>query len=240
AMGGCVAGCVLAYFGLKEVVAIIPADVIPSEAVITLNRVTLLFALGVTLLTTLLCGLAPAFHAVGADLHTRLMGSGKGVNAGFRHGRFRAGLVIAEVAFSIVLLTGAGLMIRSLIALHHVELGFNPVKVLDLRVASLPGRYDTAEAKKVLFQKIISRVSTIPGVISSGVHCCATPPLAKPFSLLDVPGKSYPEATYVQFELCSEGYFQTLNVPLLRGRLLSETDIDSARHVAVINQATAR
>src|SRR5262249_54952002 len=78
AMGGCVAGCVLAYFGLKEVVAIIPADVIPSEAVITLNRVTLLFALGVTLLTTLLCGLAPAFHAVGADLHTRLMGSGKG------------------------------------------------------------------------------------------------------------------------------------------------------------------
>ena len=72
------------------------------------------------------------------------------------------------------------------------------------------------------------------------MHCCATPPLAKPFSLLDVPGKSYPEATYVQFELCSEGYFQTLNVPLLRGRLLSETDIDSAGQVAVINQATAR
>ena len=240
AMGGCIVGSALAWFGLKEVIAIIPAGMIPSEAVIALNRVTLLFALGVTILTTLLCGLAPAFHAVSSDLHSRLMGSGKGVNAGFRHGRFRASLVIAEVAFSIVLLTGAGLLIRSLIALGHVELGFNPIKVLDLRVASLPGRYDTAEQKKVLFQKIISSVSSIPGVITTGVHCCATPPLAKPFSRLDVPGKSYPEASYVQFELCSEGYFQTLNIPLMRGRLLSESDIDSARLVAVINQATAR
>jgi predicted permease len=240
AMGGCITGGVFAYFGLKEVVAIIPPDTIPSEAVITLNWLVLLFALGVTILTTLLCGLVPAVHAVGGDLHTRLMGSGKGVNGGFRHGRFRAGLVITQVAFSIVLLIGSGLMIRSLTALRHVELGFNPVNVLDLTVTSLPGRYDTAEQKRLFFQKILVRVETIPGVIAAGVHCCAAPPLAKPFSLLDVPGKSYPEASYVQFELCSEGYFQTLNIPLMRGRLLSTSDIDSARRVAVINQSTAR
>jgi predicted permease len=240
ATGGCIAGCALAYFGLKEVIAIIPPDTIPSEVVITLSRAALLFALGVTILTTFLCGLAPAFHAVGADLHTRLMGSGKSVDGGFRHGRFRAGLVITQVAFSIVLLIGSGLMIRSLLALHHVELGFNPANVLDLTVTSLPGRYDTAEQKRLFFQEVLARVTAIPGVIAAGVHCCAAPPLAKPFSLIDVPGKSYPEASYVQFELCSEGYFQTLNVPLVRGRLLSEDDIDSARRVAVINQATAR
>jgi putative ABC transport system permease protein len=240
AMGGCIAGCVLAYFGLKQIIAIIPPDTIPSEVMITLNRAALFFALGVTMLTTLLCGLAPAIHAVGGDLHRRLMGSGKGVNEGFRHGRLRAGLVIAQVAFSIVLLIGSGLMIRSLIALHHVELGFNPVNVLDLTVTSLPGRYDTAEQKRLFFQEIIERVEAIPGVIAAGVHCCAAPPLAKPFSLLDVPGKSYPEASYVQFEPCSEGYFQTLEIPLLRGRLLAQSDIDSARRVAVINQSTAR
>jgi putative ABC transport system permease protein len=240
AMGGCITGCVLAYFGLKEVIAIIPPDTIPSEVVITLNRAALLFALGLTILTTLLCGLVPAVHAVGGDLHTRLIGSSKGVNKGFRHGRFRAGLVIAEVAFSIVLLIGSGLMIRSLIALHHVDLGFNAVNVLDLRVTSPPGRYDTAEQKKLFFQKILGRVTAIPGVITAGVHCCAAPPLAKPFSLLDVPGKTYAEASYVQFELCSEGYFQTLNIPLKRGRLFSEGDMDSARRVAVINQSTAR
>ncbi|PYV82754.1 MAG: hypothetical protein DMG05_27535 [Acidobacteria bacterium] len=230
AMGGCITGCVLANFGLKEVIAI----------VITLNRAALLFALGLTFLTTLLCGLVPAVQAVGGDLHTRLIGSGKGVNGGLRHGRFRAGLVMAEVAFSIVLLIGSGLMIRSLIALHHVEPGFNAVNVLDLRVTSPPGRYDTAEQKKLFFQKILGRVTAIPGVLTAGVHCCAAPPLAKPFSLLDVPGKTYPEASYVQFELCSEGYFQTLNIPLKRGRLFSEGDMDSARRVALINQSTAR
>ena len=240
AMGGCIAGCVLAYFGLKEVVAIIPPDTIPSEVVITLNWAVLLFALGVTMLITLLCGLAPAVHAVGGDLHTRLMGSGKGVNGGFRHGRLRAGLVIVEVAFSIVLLIGSGLMIRSLTALRHVELGFNPVNVLDLRVTSPPGRYDRADQKKVFVQKILARVTAIPGVIAAGVHCCAAPPLATPFSLLSLSGKTYPEASYVQFELCSQGYFQTLDIPLKHGRLFSEGDMDSARRVAVINQSTAR
>ncbi len=190
AMGGCITGCALAYFGLKEVAAIIPQDTIPSEVIITLNWMVLLFAVGLTFLTTLLCGLAPAIHAVGRDLQTRLAGSGKGINLSFRHSRFRSGLVISEVAFSSVLLVGSGLMARSLAALYYVELGFNPTNVLDLRVTSLPGRYDTADQKHLLFQKILDRVTASPGVIAAGVHCCASPPFAKPFSLLVVPGKT--------------------------------------------------
>jgi putative ABC transport system permease protein len=184
--------------------------------------------------------LAPAIHAVGHDLHTRLAGSSKGSNLSFRHGRFRSGLVISEIAFSAVLLVGSGLMARSLTALYYVELGFNPTNVLDLRVTSPLGRYDTAEQKNRLFRRILERLEPSPGVITAGVHCCAAPPLAKPFSLLAVPGKAYSDASYVQFELCSEGYFQTLGIPLKRGRLFTKDDIDSAGRVAVVNQSLAR
>ena len=100
-----------------------PDQTIPAEAVLRLNWRALLFAVGVTGLTTLLCGLAPAIHAVRGDLHTRLKDTGKGVNADFRHGKFRSGLVVWEVMLSIVLLVGAGLMMRGLFALQHVELG---------------------------------------------------------------------------------------------------------------------
>src|SRR5216684_4984241 len=112
-MVACAVGCVFAYFGMKVVAAAIPhkGATVGGEAVIGLDLMVLFFTLGVTALTTLLCGLAPALHAVGRDVQPMLTGSGKGSAGEFRHGRFRAGLVVVEVALSIVLLTSAGLMI---------------------------------------------------------------------------------------------------------------------------------
>src|SRR5215472_2156907 len=123
----CAAGCVFAYFGMRVVAAAIPhkGQSAGGEAVIGLDSTVLFFTLGVTALTTLLCGLTPALHAVGRDVQPMLTGNGKGTNGSFRHGRFRASLVIVEVALSIVLLTGAGLMIRSFYELTHIDLGFN-------------------------------------------------------------------------------------------------------------------
>ena len=85
-------------------------------------------------MTTILCGWAPALHAVRGELSSRLAGSGKGAGAGFRHGRLRAGLVVFEVALSILLLVGAGLMMRTLFALQNVDLGFNPRNILSIRL----------------------------------------------------------------------------------------------------------
>src|SRR5438309_2101258 len=97
----------------------------------------LLFALGASTLTTVLCGLTPAFYAMGGDLRSRLAGSSQGNAGGPRQGRFRSGLVMAETAISIVLLIGAGLMIRTLFALTHVNIGFDTSDTLYVRL-SLP------------------------------------------------------------------------------------------------------
>src|SRR5882762_9449448 len=158
----CVAGCLFAYFGLKGLVAIIARGPIPQETVIGLNWVVLLFALAIAVLTTLICGLAPALHAARGNLQLSMTGSGKGTGGGFRHGRLRSALVIAEVALSIMLLTGAGLMMRSFFILTHVDLGFNSEHMLYAQVApAADDRYDTAAKKKLFFEQVLQRVKEI-------------------------------------------------------------------------------
>ena len=239
ASGGCLLGCLFAYGGLEGVSAAMPEHTIPAETVLRLNIPALLFAVGVTLLTTVLCGLAPAIHAVRGDLHGRLKDTGKGVNASFRHGKFRSGLVVSEVALSIVLLVGAGLMMRSLLALQHVDLGLNPVNILVARLPLPKGRYDTAAQKKLFFSQVLQRVSALPGVIAA-TETSSLPPYGGPESDVVIPGKTHSEKWDTIFQLCSEGYFKTMGRHLLRGRLLSETDVDSARPVAVVNETLAR
>ncbi len=239
AAGGCLLGCLFAYGGLRGVSAAMPENTIPAEAVLRLNVPAMLFAVGVTFLTTILCGLAPAIHAVRGDLHGRLKDTGKGVNASFRHGKFRSGLVVSEVALSIVLLVGAGLMMRSLLALQHVELGLNPVNILVARLPLPKGRYETAAQKKLFFSQVLQRVSALPGVIAA-TETSSLPPYGGPESDVVIPGKTHSEHWDTIFQLCSEGYFKTMGRHLLRGRLLSETDVDSARPVAVVNDTLAR
>src|SRR5437016_4196358 len=240
ATAGCVAGCIFAYGGLKWVVAAIPADNgLPSEASVTLNLPALLFAAAITMLTTLLFGLAPALHAVHGQLQTRLAGSGKGVNAIFGHGRLRSGLVVVEVALSLVLLIGAGLMMRSFFVITHVDLGFNPKNVLVAELSTPNGSYNTPQKVKLLYQQVLQRVAALPGVLAVS-ESLGVPPYDFAESETTVPGRSHSEAWRSALEMCSEGYFQTLGFQATRGRLLSETDIDSARHVAVINETLAR
>ena len=240
ATAGCVAGCILAFGSLKWVVAAIPADNgLPSEASVTLNLPALLFAAAITLLTTLLFGLAPALHAVHGQLQTRLAGSGKGVNANFGHGSLRSGLVIVEVALSLVLLIGAGLMMRSFFVITRVDLGFNPKNVLVAELSTPNGSYNTPQKVKLLYQQVLQRVATLPGVLAVS-ESLGVPPYDFAESETTVPGRSHSEAWRSALELCSEGYFQTLGFQATRGRLLSETDIDSARHVVVINETLAR
>jgi putative ABC transport system permease protein len=239
AAAACVAGCLFAYFGLKGLVHIIPRGPIPEETVIGLNWVALLFALAIAVLATLICGLAPALHAAGGNLQPSMAGSGKGAG-GFRHGKLRAGLVIAEVALSIVLLTGAGLMMRSFFTLTHIDLGFNPANTLFVQVVqAADDRYDTALKKNLFFEQVLQRVKSLPGVLSATVSV-GLPPLGGAGSGITVLEKPHSQHWESMIDLCSEAYFQTLGLGLLRGRALSETDIDSARHVALVNQAFAR
>jgi putative ABC transport system permease protein len=188
---------------------------------------------------TLVCGLAPALHAARGNLQARVVGSGKGAAGDFRHGKLRNGLVIAEVALSIVLLTGAGLMMRAFFTLTHADLGFNSARMLYAWVSTPNGPYETGVKKTLFYEQILQRVKALPGVTNATISL-STPPLGGSGSDILVLGKPLPQHWASAIDLCSESYFQTLGVRLLRGRLLSQTDIDSARHVTVVNEAFAR
>jgi putative ABC transport system permease protein len=168
----CAFGCAFAYCGVKGVVALIPNGTLPDQTVIRINTPVLLLSLGLTILTTVLCGLAPALHILGGDLQPRLTGSGTGVAKSFRHGMLRAGLVVSEVALSIVLLIGAGLLMRSFFVLTRVDLGFDPKNILYFEI-ELPKRYntdysDSLSRKNALTRNILDHLRALPGVTSRG------------------------------------------------------------------------
>jgi putative ABC transport system permease protein len=239
-MAASIIGCALAYFGLKLIAGIIPSGTVPAESVIALNPAVLSFALGITVLTTFICGLAPALHVARGDLQPQLTGSGKNTSESFRHGKLRASLVIVEVALSIVLLIGAGLMMRSFFALTHVDLPFNPANTLYARLSFPRDRYySTPDRKPEFFQQVLPRVQALPGVISTA-ESLMLPPNEGSWTDVTIPGKPHAERWTTDIELCTAGYFQTLGLQLLRGRLFSQSDVDLARHVAVVNQTLSR
>jgi putative ABC transport system permease protein len=237
-LAACVVGCGFAYFGTREVAATIPVDFPPSVSIET-NGWVLLFALGVAVLTTLLCGLAPAIHAVRGALQTHLNGTGRGMSVGSRHGRFRSALVIGEVALGVLLMAGAGLMIRTLLSLQHVNLGFDPSNILYADMAYPAGRYATAGQQRVFLQQVLARVRALPGVNSASVSI-GIPPFGYGGSEVVVPGTTHEDVWRAEFDLCDEDYFQTMGIKLLSGRLLSAADVNEAQRVVVINETMAR
>ena len=236
------AGCGLAFFLVKVLVAMIPVGTLPTETVVRLNAPVLLLSLGATILTALLCGLAPALHVVHSDLQSQLSGSGKGTGESGRSGRLRNALVVSQVAFSILLLVGAGLFLRSFLVLTRVDLGFNPKNIVYFRLdPTMYAQREYSERKTLqnaLTRRLLEELRALPGVESAG-ESTEKPPLNYDLSDTIIPGRPHTERWETRFETCSEDYFRVLGVPLMKGRLFSEDDITSARFVMVVNQAFA-
>ncbi len=239
ALGGATAGCLLAYAGIKLLVRFIPQDTIPHEAVIGLNFPVLAFCLVVSIFTAILAGLAPAVQTAKLDIVERLKDSAGTLSVGFRRGKLRSALVVVEVALSLVLLAGAGLLMRSFVALQQVELGLRTDHILVARIPLPRGQYNTAAAKQQFFRSLLERVSGLPGVVSA-TETSTLPPYGGIGTELEISGKTHIEKWEGIFQLVSEGYFRTLGIRLLRGRTLSEVEVNDARKVAVINQTLAK
>ena len=220
AAGGAAVGCLFAYGGVKAVAALIPDGFIPREAVIRLNTPVLMFSLTVAMLTTLLFGLVPALQTARRDMVEPLKDAGKGVSGGFRRGRLRSVLVVVEVALSLLLLVGAGLLIRSFVALQTVDLGFNPENILVARVPLPRGQYTTAAEKQRFFRTLLDRIQALPGVVVA-TETTTLPPYGGIGTDIEITGKTHTEKWRAIFQLCSEGYFQTLGLRLARGRTFS-------------------
>ena len=239
ALGSCALGCLFAAVGLKAMLAIIPSGTIPPEAAVTLSPLALLFSIVAAVFTTIFCGLAQAVHAVRADAQVALSSTGKGIGVESRRGGLRSALVVGEVALAIVLTICSGLILRSLFALQEVNIGFNPSKVVFAQLSLPDSRYDLAQEKSRLFRKALDRLTQLAGVLAAA-ETSDYPPFTWGFTTVVVQGQAPPKNRNTASIICSEGYFETLGRPLLRGTLFTSRDIDSASHVVVVNQSFAR
>ncbi len=238
-LAGCAAGCFLAYLGL-QIVRLVPGVNVPGEADMSLNLPVLFFAILLSLLTTILFGLSPSFLAVKKDLRGSLQTSGVNVSSSGRGVRTRAGLVIGQVALSMLLLVFAGLMIRSFLAVTNFNPGIRTQGLLYAEVHFPAHQYESAESKRAFFDQTLSRISTLPGVTHTAVSF-GFPILGGPRSDdVTVPGKPHDKPWTTFFDAVSESYFATVGMQLLRGRLFSADDVAGARRVAVVNTTLAK
>ncbi len=239
AIGGAALGALMAWGGLKSMVAVIPREIIPAEAVIRLNAPVLFFTLGVAMLTALVFGLVPSLQAARRDLNDPLRDSGKEVGGGFHHGRLRDAVVVLEVALSLTLLVAAGLLMRSFVALRDVHLGLQPDHILAARLPLPQDRYKTADQVAGFFRPLLLRLKALPGVVEA-TETSTLPPYGGIPSDVEIPGKTHSEKWTAMFQLCSEGYFGVLKIQFVQGRPFTEAEVNGARKLAVINQTFAQ
>ncbi|MGB9464196.1 MAG: ABC transporter permease [Candidatus Acidiferrum sp.] len=248
ALCACAAGCAVAWAAMKAVDGTIHQKAwahMSGEAVIGLNGPVLLFAAGITLLTTVVCGVVPALRATRRDLQPQLVGSGKGAGGGLQHGKVRAALVIGQVALSIVLLIEAGLMMRSLYKLTHIDLGFNAKNILVAAFApsrksdQLPDRALMTSAEgHARFQRAVEKIRELPGVASVAVN--NTIPGYGPSGGPRVAAPGETRDVEAGMDECDENCLDTLEMRLIGGRWLSRAEVQTRQLAAVVNESLAR
>ena len=239
ALLGGLAGVGLAYACLRVVVVLVPATLLPAEAVIALNGSALLFSLVVSVATALVFGILPASQATRHDLIALLRSAGKETSDSFRGERMRTALVVVEVALSIVLLAGAGLLVRSYINLHRIDLGLRADDLIFARIKLPEGQYQSAAAKNDLVNQVVARVQSLPGI--AGAAAASAIPLGGGIRTgIAVPGRPLDATASALVQLCTSSYFPTTGIRLRRGRFFSEAEVAAGRQVAVVNETLAR
>jgi predicted permease len=239
ALSGAALGSLFAWAGLKSLVALVPAEIIPAEAVIRLNAPVLWFTLAVAALTALLFGLIPALKVARRDVNEPLRDSTMGSTGGFRHGRFRNAVVVVEIAVCLTLLVTAGLLMRSFVAIRDVHLGLQPDHVLVTRIPLPPDRYKTGDQIAGFYRPLLQRIEALPGVVEA-TETSTLPPYGGIRTDIEIPGKTHDEKWEALFQLCSEGYFPVLKIQLLGGRTFSESEVYGGRKVAVVSETLAK
>ncbi len=238
-LGG-VVGLLLASFGVDLLKALSPPG-LPRVGAIGVNGAVFTFALGVTTMIGLVVGLIPALHVSRGDLQRELQQSSR--RAGVGHQMTRRALVVAEVALALVLLVGAGLLLRSLQQLFAISPGFDSSNLLTLQVQTAGQRFNDDVTTQRFFEQVLEAVRQVPGVTLAAFT--SQLPLS---GELDEYGAQFepgpdgkPERGYSSFRYTvSPGYFETMGIPLRRGRLLGTRDVAGATPVVVISESLAK
>jgi putative ABC transport system permease protein len=240
--GGTV-GLLLAFWGLKGLVTLLSRTfAVPYAGSIDIDSWVLAFTLVVSVATGLISGLAPALGASQLDLNESLKQGSRSLAGSLARKRFRSALVVSEMALALVLLSGAGLMIKSFVLLAQVNSGMQPENVLTVGFSLYNSTSSHTASRAALFHQILAHVETLPGVKSAAV--VADVPLTQnedsmSFSIEAVPDPAGSRRE-CRFNIVGPGYFRTLGIPLLAGRDFTEGDAGDAPRVVLVNQAWIR
>jgi len=235
-------GLLLAQWGLQSLLALTPADLLGVHQV-DLDWVVLGFTLALSLLTGLLFGSAPAWALSRPSLVDPLKDGGRGAPRGAQRMEPRSLLVIAEAALTLVLLVGAGLMIRTVWQLQSVDPGFQADNLLTARILLPSSKYGEEQQRIAFFRQLVERAEALPGVRAAGAVNFL--PLAGPGSATSIVVEDHPappagEEPVADVRVITPGYFRTMGIPLLHGRNFSARETTEMSHVVLINQTMAR
>jgi len=237
ALAGGALGLLAAYLGLGSLLAIAPAD-LPRAASIHLDTAAFAFTFLVSLLTGVIFGLAPALKTTSVSVGESLKEGGRtGPSAGRR--RLRQGLFIAEFAISLVLLTGAGLMIVTFSKLLHSDPGFNPQPILSMQYWLTGSKYNSSAEIGTFNSTLIQRLQSLPGVEAAGVIAAGLPLERGGNKAIGIAGKPNSDWS-TDYREITPGYFQAMGIPVRQGRAFSDSDSESAARVVIVNEAFVR
>lgn len=237
---GCALGLLLARWGIHALQAISPPD-LPRLGSFGLHVPVLLFSLSVSVLAGLVFGLAPALTALRGDMRAPLANSSHGV-AGGPQGRLRGFLVVAELALGIVVLAGAGLLLRSFLFLQDIPLGFDSTRVLSFRVILPRARYGKLEKSIAFYQRLLQNLQALPGVGSAAGISFLPLTFSGRTAAISIEGSTplpSSQLPFADFRMVTTGYFRTLGIPLAVGRDFSWDDT-AALPAVIISQSLAR
>jgi predicted permease len=241
AVGG-VLGLLLATWGLHLLIALMPSKLVPRIGEIGLDFRVLGFNFASSLLAGVAFGLAPAWQAARGGANEALKEGCRNHSTSLRHRFLRQALVAAEITLSIVLLIGAGLMLKGFARLHEVKLGFNPQRTLALNLSLPSANYPSLTSTKVFYREVLDRIRVLPGVRAAGFANAV--PLniggVRTYGDFSIQGQPTPKHLWTSKIAASTDYFRAIGIPLLKGRFFTENDDDRATQVAIISQRLAR
>jgi putative ABC transport system permease protein len=234
-------GLLLALWGL-ELLPALGAEKIPRLQEVAPDARVLGFTLATSLLTGVIFGLAPAFQAVKFDLHTSLKEGGRASASPKGRRRLRNALVVTEVALSLMLLAGAGLLIKSFWQLQQVDTGFTTERLQTMRLFPPESNYPDDLRVAAFYEDLLQRVRSLPGVQDAAVATSVPIGGRNAATVTQIEGgpSDVDFRRGAEFRVVSPGYFRTMGIRLLRGRLLEDSDRERARPVGVINETLAR
>ncbi len=210
---------------------------------LSLSYPVLIFTGAISLLTALACGMVSALSGSRPDVQQVLVEGGRQIGGNIKHRRLRHAFVVAEIALAVVLLVGAGLLLRSFAAMRQVDPGFDPSHVLTMRLQLPRAKYPDDNARQRFFRELTARVAHTPGVEAAGQVSylpMAGLGAATDFNIAGQPPSAPGQEKTTAVTVCDNGFFRALKIPLLRGRLFNEQEMQEKRNVVLINEAFAR